>query len=193
MDRRRERDDHAGDLRQILPASPGLLPPLEPCVTSRSLDRHLVDGSIDPHRRAGVGDLEPRGPFQHALDGVGSHRSALHIECRPHFGAVCEPDNRVAELLQVVVQSPDGASGRSIFFSLFEEQIAAPVTRFGFDNYPDQRLALAFVRRSLGDAGAADRELDRFLVGAGLDLSAGKAAELRTTLERRLAAVEPAG
>lgn len=42
---------------------------------------------------------------------------------------------------------------------LFEEQISAPVTRFGFENDPDQRLALAFAHGFLGDLGAAHGEL----------------------------------
>lgn len=74
---------------------------------------------------------------------------------------------------------------------LFDEQITAPVTRFGFDHHPSQRLALAFVHSHLGDAMAARAELDLFLDQSTLDITERRFAELRTGLHRRLDAVAP--
>lgn len=74
---------------------------------------------------------------------------------------------------------------------IFAEQMAAPVTRFGFENYPDQRLALAFVHGYLGDLTAAHRELDHYLGRGGFDITEQQAARLRASLERRLSAAAP--
>lgn len=65
--------------------------------------------------------------------------------------------------------------------ALFEAQRALPAVRFGFENYPQQILALAFVLAREGDLQAARQMLERALAsGIAAD---GAADELRRLID----------
>jgi hypothetical protein len=65
--------------------------------------------------------------------------------------------------------------------ALFEAQRALPAVRFGFENYPQQLLALAFVLAREGNLQAARQALDRALA-SGITGDAG-ADELRRLID----------